>query len=158
MITSKAFAVSRNIRLCFPNHVVSFYIKLFKTYVRPLIESNIVAFSPITLESIDLIEKVQKRYTKFLPGCYNLTYRERLHYLELESLEKRRIIIDLVYLYKIISGTESLNIHSFASFGNPVTWGHRYKLSVPKYKLNTRKYFFINRTISAWNDLPDYFF
>ena len=117
-----------------------------------------MAFSPITLEEIDSIEQVQKRFTKFLPGCTHLSYCERLRYLELESLEARRLIIDLVFLFKIVSGRVPLAIDSFASYGNRNTRGHRYKLLHPKFKLETRKYFFINRIVKIWNDLPDAFF
>ena len=102
-ITAKAFSLSRNIRICFQGHSVGFYINIFKTYVRPLVESNIAAFSPITLESIDSIENVQKRFTKYLPGSFDLSYPERLRVLKLEPLEERRIVIDLVLLFKIVS-------------------------------------------------------
>ena len=38
-ISLKAFSVLRSIRLCFINHKVSFYLTLYTTYVRPIVES-----------------------------------------------------------------------------------------------------------------------
>jgi len=38
-----------------------------------------------------LIEKVQRRFTKRLPGLENLTYQERLNRLNLITFELRRL-------------------------------------------------------------------
>ena len=42
------------------------------------------------------IEKVQKKFTKRLPGCNSLTYIERRNKLNLTTLELRRLYYDLV--------------------------------------------------------------
>ena len=46
------------------------------------------------------IERVQRSFTKRLPGLKSLTYTERLLRLNLESLESRRVKADLVLLFK----------------------------------------------------------
>ena len=91
LITRKAFATSRNIRLCFVGHNIPFYVNLYKTYVRPQVESNMVIFNPISIEDITRLESVQRKFTKFLPGFYDVPYRERIFRLDLETLEERRI-------------------------------------------------------------------
>ena len=48
------------------------------------------------------IEKVQRSFTKRLPGLNNLTYRERLVVTNLDSLEVRRLRVDLIMCYKIV--------------------------------------------------------
>jgi len=47
------------------------------------------------------IERVQRSFTKRLPGFKSLSYTERLLRLNLESLESRRVKADLVLLFKI---------------------------------------------------------
>ena len=47
-------------------------------YVRPLVESNSVVWSPCLKQDIDALERVQRRFTKRLPGFNNSTYAERL--------------------------------------------------------------------------------
>ena len=127
---------------------------MFKGYVRPQVESNMVAFSPITIESIDLLESVQRKFTRFLPGMANLSYKERLLNLGLKSLEERRIIIDLVFLYKLINGRLGISFDDFFTFGNSITRGHDFKLYINKYNIECRKYFFSNRVVHIWNQLP----
>jgi hypothetical protein len=54
--------------------------------------------------NLTMIENVQRRFTKYLPGLSSLPYHQRLAKLNLESLELRRLRIDLVLLYKILFG------------------------------------------------------
>jgi len=77
---------------------------MFKTYVRPCLESNTVIWSPSFVYDIDKIESVQRSFTKYLPGMYELSYIDRLKELDLESLEVRRIQFVLIYLFKAING------------------------------------------------------
>ena len=51
---------------------------------------------------ISSIEKVQKGFTKRLPGLKNLTYKERLAASNLDTLELRRMRTDLIVCYKIV--------------------------------------------------------
>ena len=59
-------------------------------------------WSPHTLESIDLLEKVQRSFTRRLPGLDNLNYPARLTFLNLTSLESRRLRIDCNLMYNIV--------------------------------------------------------
>jgi len=47
---------------------------------------------------------------KKLRGCKNMDYSVRLDHLRLQSLERRRLIADLVLTYKIIFGLVDLNV------------------------------------------------
>jgi len=53
---------------------------------------------------IELIEKVQRRFTKRLRGLRNLSYCDRLIKLGLCTLELRRLHLDLLYCSKIVFG------------------------------------------------------
>ena len=79
-----------------------FMIFLFKTYIRPLLESNTTVWSPHCVCDIDLVEKVQRRFTKQIPGLKNVPYMQRLQSCHLPTLESRRIYFDVVLMYKII--------------------------------------------------------
>jgi len=59
--------VSRNINLL---------VRACLVYVRPLVEYNSVVWSPYmyTIHDIEAIERVQRRFTKNLPGLRKLTY------------------------------------------------------------------------------------
>ena len=114
-----------------------------------------VAFSPITIESIDMLESVQRRFTKYLPGLFDLSYTDRMLNLGLKTLEERRIVFDLVFLFKLVTGRIGIAFDDFFSYGYCLTRGHQYKILVSKYRLDCRKYFFCNRVISAWNELPE---
>ena len=63
-----------------------------------------------------IIERVQQRFTKRLPGFGNYSYCDRLRTLQLPSLELRRLHIDLIWGYKIIFGHVSLSPSYFFLF------------------------------------------
>ena len=56
-------------------------IKLYKCFVRPVSEYASVVFSPHQISFIDLIENVQRRFTKRLYGMHNICYVDRLKFL-----------------------------------------------------------------------------
>ena len=56
-------------------------------YVRPVVEYNTVVSSPYTIKDIETTERVQRRFTKKLPGLRKFSYDERLSGLRLHSLE-----------------------------------------------------------------------
>ena len=60
---------------------------LFVAMVRPHLEFANVAWSPQLNKDIDIIEAVQRRATKIIPGMTNMTYTERLKLMKLPSLK-----------------------------------------------------------------------
>ena len=71
-------------------------VKAYITYVTPILEYGSVVWSPYKIGDISCIEKVQRSFTKRLPGLKNFTYRNRLAVTNLETLESRRLRADLV--------------------------------------------------------------
>ena len=88
-------------------------MRAFVTYVRPLLEYNSSVWSPSLKRDITLIEQVQGRFTKRLRGYRDLSYDECLKRLNLDTLELRRIKLDLALCYKIIVGIVGLHTRLF---------------------------------------------
>ena len=69
-----------------------------------LLEFSSQVWSPHYKYLIDKIESVQRYFTKRLFGFSKLSYNERLISLDLDTLECRRLIYDLILCYKMIHG------------------------------------------------------
>jgi hypothetical protein len=123
--------------------------------VRPLVEYASTIWSPSYIGQITQIEKVQKKFTKRIPGCLHLSYADRLKKLELQSLEHRRLIADLLMCYNVLNNNNCLNSQNYFHLNNNKSLrGHPLKLTVQLVKLNVRRFFFCNRVVPVWNSLP----
>ena len=124
-------------------------------YVRPLLEHNTVIWSPHLKYNIEAIERVQRRFTKRLPGLNNYTYSERLLRLGIPTLELRRLRSDLIWCYKIIFGCINVTTREFLiRRSTSTTWGHPYKLYKNHSSCTARSSFFSERVVNIWNSLP----
>ena len=135
------------------------FVRAFTVYVRPMLEYCSTVWSPYCSKHIKLIEAVQRRFTKRLPGLRDLSYAQRLKELNLESLHSRRTKADLLMTYKILFGLVNVDRDKFFSLAvdnaNFVhTRGHQFKLNICRARLNARKHFFSSRIVSIWNSLP----
>jgi hypothetical protein len=155
-ITRKASQRCYLIYKSFQSRNRNMLVTAFKTYVRPLLETNSQIWSPHLVSHIRKIEAIQRRFTKRLRGLYYYTYSDRLAVLGLERLDVRRLRADLVFAYKLLFNLTSLDSTSYFKL---VTSGarrncHGYKLYLPSFKTDIRKYFFSVRVVRIWNDLP----
>ena len=157
-IAMKAHQRSSLILRSFTSRDTNSLVRAFKVYVRPILEYNSQVWSPIAMKDIMAIEKVQKRFTKKIPGCKNLTYHQRLNKLNLESLELRRIRADLKFTFKLIFNKTALKNKDFIIINNSnerQLRSHNYQIR-PIHKLNTVRsnQNFFNRIVTIWNELP----
>lgn len=133
-------------------------IRAFKIYVRPLLEYNSQVWSPITIKDITSIEKVQKQFTKRIPGCKNLTYYQRLKKFNLESLELRRLRADLKFTYKLIFNKTAVDYTKFFIIQTPTDRqlrSHNYQIRpVKRLKTNRSNQCLFYRIANMWNNLP----
>jgi len=83
------------------------------------------------------------------------TCKERFQLLDLDSLETRRCYFDFIEMFKIINNLNSLDFsHFFMPSIHRSTKGHELKVFKPFARLNSRKFFFSNRVVTLWNELP----
>ena len=134
----------------------SFLLQTYKTFVLPKLEYNSEIWNPFLLQDIDKLERVQKLFTRKLPGLQTVNYSERLKILNLKSLEERRIVKDLIMVYKIVHGLIAIDFNLFfVPWINHGTRGHSQKIFPTQSRLDIRKYYFSNRVIPIWNSLPE---
>ena len=131
---------------------------LYNWYVRPHMEYCIQAWRPYLKKDILMLENVQRR-ARLLPHLKHLDYEQRLHVLDLPTLEQRWDRGDLIETYKIMNGFDHVDKYIFFQFpeSGHYTRGHSCKLFKPRLdkSLMIRKNWFSQRVVSAWNCLPD---
>ena len=92
-----------------------------------------------------MINKVQK-----------MSYEERLRKLKLPMLKYRRLRGDMIETFKLVHGiydqSASLKLNFSAAL---CTHGNGYKIDKKHLHYDVSKYFFRNRIISVWNNLPE---
>ena len=145
----------KQLNIAFNCRDVDFKLFLFVTYIRPILEYVTPIWCPHLINEIDRLESVQRRFTKFLPGYRNLSYVDRLRRLNIKSLEERRIMFDLILVFKIINNLISLDSRDYFEFASSITRGHNLKIKTNYCRTNTKKFSFPNRIINCWNNLPD---
>ena len=95
-----------------------------------------------------MLEKIQRRATKLIPGLRDLTYEERLKECGLTTLETRRLRGDQIEVFKILNGYENIDSNLFFI---KITRGHNFTLVKKQSRLDVRKFSFSHRTINVWN-------
>ncbi|KAH7725460.1 hypothetical protein AAVH_06910 [Aphelenchoides avenae] len=93
----------------FKSNDLALLCRIFKVYVRPIVETCSSTFVVTTKKEVEQLESVQRRFTKSafmraFPGEDLPDYRERCRRMELETLEERRIRSDLILAKKILLG------------------------------------------------------
>ena len=153
---NKANAVLGAIRRSFQYLDNRTFKLLYTSLVRPVLEYANPVWSPYKLKHIDMLESLQRRATKLLPGMCNLTYSERLHKLKLPSLAYRRHRGDLIEVFKIVNEKYDPEVCSdFFTFAETsVTRGHSKKIFKTQSRLEVRRNSFRNRIVDIWNSLP----
>ena len=91
----------------------SLTVPLYKAIVRPHLEYCIQAWNPHLRKDIDMLEKIQRRATKLIPGLRDLRYEERLKKCGLTTLETQRLRGDQIEVFKILNGYENIDSNIF---------------------------------------------
>jgi len=101
-------------------------LNLYKSLVRPHVDYCSSVWNPYYVKDIELLERVQHRFTRLFSELRNLPYDDRLRQLGLWSLQKRRNRTDLIELFKLVKGFSSTpwNVF-FHKSENNVTRGPR---------------------------------
>ena len=89
-------------------------IKTLKLLYCSLVRSNLeycsIIWSPFTKRNIEKLERVQRRATKFILKIED-PYDTRLKKLNMLSLEQRRFMSDVVFLFKALNGLVNIDLH-----------------------------------------------
>ena len=84
---------------------------------------------PYTKKDKIIIENIQRRATKLVASCKNLSYPERLRKLGPLTLEYRRERADLIQVYKILNDIDIVDKEKlFTKAQYTATRGHSFKL------------------------------
>jgi hypothetical protein len=142
------------IRRAFSGFPATVFRTLFCSHVRPILEYGQPAVFPLSKGETDLLEKVQRRGTRWVSGFRALPYEERLRRLKLFPLEYRRRRGDLIYTRRILNGDMGVQLRSFFTLNNQFpTRGHHMKLFKPR-RLRLKPNFTLStRVINDWNVL-----
>ena len=133
------------------------FVLLFKALVRPHLEYAQPVWSPYLKKHQQIIENVQRRSTKLIPGFKTLSYEERLQKLKLPTLKYRRLRGDMIEVYKILHGVydERVTSELFNIKDQARTRGHSLRLTKHRCRLDMRKNFFTSRVVNVWNSLTE---
>ena len=127
------------------------------TYVRPLMEFCTPIWSLYYKKDIDLVESVQRAFTRYVFKRCHLqpaSYNERLAYLGLERLELCRIHADLIYILKLMHNIDLSSLAQTLHFNNSITSGHDFKLFINRCNKIFFSAHFTNRVAPVWKSLP----
>lgn len=108
-IVSRAYKALGFIMRNSKNFKIDTIIRLYNAIVRPLLEYASCIWSPTSLTNIDQIERVQKRFTRYLYLRKYNTYPFRISYSALlvmftvERLSNRRDVQDALFIFCIVN-------------------------------------------------------
>ena len=154
-VCNKASKLAGAIRHIFQSRAPQLMWPAFLFYVRPIVMYASQAWSPALLCDINLVEKIQKRFSKCISGLHDLSYVERLRALNALSLRNARIQADLIFAYK---ATHGLINYSASDLGLNIVSSHTrsdgMRLVQQRAVSRTHAGLFSVRVPSQWNKLP----
>ena len=133
----------------------TFMTTLFISDIRPIIDFASPVWNTGFSGDRDLLESVQRRWTKQVQNLSTLSYYDRLSNLNMFSIKGRLLRTDLILCYKIFNNLSSIkptDLFELSPYsGNR---GHKHKIFVPYTNTEARKRFYSIRVIKFWNSLP----
>lgn len=156
-IVQKAGGMAQNLLKSTVNRDASFLIPLYVTHIRPILEYCSAVWNLGYITDLNLIESVQRRWTRNIRGMEHLNYSQRLKALDLYSVRGRLLRNDMVKYWQIFHGFCAIVPEDmFVNTPLVTTRGHQYKVAHIRTELEIRKRFFNVRGISLWNSLPQH--
>ena len=157
-IVKKASYLSYKILKNFTYRDANILTPLFKTLIRPILEYGNSVWTNGLKKYRNLVENVQRKFTKHIKGLNEVPYEDRLDKIKLPSLEFRQMRGDMIQVFKIANNYyDPLTTNSIFEFNkNSRLRGHNLKIS--KKRVNKTKFasFFSNRFVNSWNKLPSF--
>ena len=126
-------------------------LSLYKSLVRPHLEYCCPGWSPQYEKDKALLERVQHRFFRMVPGLSELSYEERLQ-LRIWSSEERRNKADLIEVFNISRGLSKIPFNTFFEVSQDSrTRGNVLKMVKHRQRLDIRKHFFAERAVNRRN-------
>ena len=132
---------------------------LLTTHIRPIIQYCSCIWSTGYRGDLNLLESVQRKWTKQIESVEGLEYGDQLRALNLYSVQGRliRADLDLIQYWKIFNEKSHIvPTDLFQLAPQTGTRGHCFKIFLPTIHTDVRKWFFNVRCISTWNSLPQH--
>lgn len=109
--------------------------------------------------SMNMIESIQRRATKYILNNSYSEYKSRLRLLNMLPLCYCKEVADICFLYKCLNNFYEFDINNFLTFhtsSRTTRSSYRYQLLIPA-AMHTEKFakFYTNRIVLTWNSLPD---
>jgi len=85
-----------------------------------------------------------------------MDYPSRLKALAIDSLQKRQVLADLIFTYKVLFGLNDMNSSECFTLNSNYRETRKlnpYKLHISYWRVDTRNYFFSKRIETMWNSL-----
>ena len=155
-IISKAYRELSILRRSFHSlHSPSAKRTLYVTFVR----SHLIYCSPVWrprfIKDVQLLERVQRRATKYILDDFTSDYKDRLISLDLLLLMMFYKLLDIMFFVKSFkSPNDCFNISSYLKFATCATRSSNLKLIHTRSPNNTSRHFYFNRFPRLWNALP----
>ena len=127
---------------------------LYKSLCRPILEFGNVIWHPQYQKDAVVVENVQRRATKLIPGLRDMEYEDRMRHLKLPSLAYRRDRGDMIEVYKRLNGHYKYPFTYLKLSSAPVR-GHSQRLFKEHARHQCRRKFFSQRVVDIWNSLPE---
>ncbi len=136
-------------------------VSAYMTYIRPVIEYASQVYSPALKCDSNKIEAVQRFFTHralLKAGKVSrrkpISYTDRLRILELETLELRRMRLDLTFAHAVFIGlTYCPKVMSIRTL--PRELRHNCTLQRDRTRTKARSQFITQRIAGPWNKMPD---
>ena len=131
---------------------------LYLSLIRPKLTYCSPVWRPHLIKDIVLIERVQRRATKFILGWSSMDYKQRLISLHLLPLAMIFELNDIMFFIRSIKNpTASFNVLDYVSFCSSSTRSssHR-KLIQQRARSNKHRHHYFLRLPRLWNALPPF--
>ena len=127
----------------------------FQSYVLPITMYCSPLWNSTLKKDINALEKIQRRFTKYIRGLHEQSYADRLKSLYIPTLEDRRFCTNMLYIFKVLHhkidcslANLGLTLQQSKTRGNNLNFVQRRATSKLCASL------FPHRAASSWNKLP----
>ena len=130
-----------------------------KTLYTTMVCSHLIYCSPVWcprfIKDIQLLERVQRRATKYILNDFTSDYKDRLISLELLPLMMFYELLDIMLFVKSLkTPNDCFDISNYLQFTTHNTRSSNIRLVHARSSNNSSRHFYFNRLPRLWNALP----